>query len=160
MGTRCGDIDPAIVLYLMKQGLKAEEIDKLLNKQSGLKGIADENDMRKLIARALENDKNAMLAIQIYVYAIQKTIGAYYSQLPTINALIFTGGVGENASLIREKILMPLMHLGFELDLKLNEERSDKSCYPISRAGIPVLVIRGDEEILMAQKVAEICKDT
>lgn len=158
MGTRCGDIDPAIVLYLQQQGLTSSEVDLLLNKQSGLKGLAKENDMRKLIARTKENDKAASLAIEIYVYAIQKTIGAYYSQLPKLDALIFTGGVGENAALIRERILLALIHLGFELDLKLNNLQTDKSCHLISNLGTPVLVIRGDEEALMAQKVAEVSK--
>lgn len=159
MGTRCGDIDPAIVLYLQEQGLTTLEVDHLLNKQSGLKGIANENDMRKLITRAMENDKAASLAIEMYVYAIQKTIGAYYSQLPNLDALIFTGGVGENAALIRERVLMPLMHLGFQLDLELNSLRTDESCRLISNSGSPVLVIRGDEEALIAQKVAEVSTD-
>lgn len=156
MGTRCGDIDPAIIFYLQEQGMSASEVDKLLNKQSGLKGIADENDMRKLIARAQANDETAILAIDIYVYALQKTIGAYCSQLAKLDALIFTGGVGENATLIREKTLLPLQHLGFELDQQLNSTRSDNLCHQISLKGKPVLVIRGDEEVLMAEKVTEI----
>ncbi len=154
MGTRCGDIDPAIVLYLQEQGLTLAEVDTLLNKQSGLKGIANENDMRKLIARALEKDEKAILALQTYVYSVQKIIGAYWTQIKHLDALIFTGGVGENASLIREKILLPLKHLGFELDETLNSTADDKSCRPISKSGTPILVIRGDEEALMAEKVA------
>ncbi|MBA2711795.1 MAG: acetate/propionate family kinase [Tatlockia sp.] len=154
MGTRCGDIDPAIVLYLQEQGLSAAEVDTLLNKHSGLKGIADENDMRKLISRALENDEKAKLALETYVYAVQKIIGAYLTQVRHLDALIFTGGVGENASLIREKILLPLEHLGFELDEELNSTVSDEMSRKISNSGTPILVIRGDEEALMAKKVA------
>jgi acetate kinase len=157
MGTRCGDIDPAIVLYLQEQGLSAGEVDKLLNQQSGLKGLAKENDMRKLITRALANDEAAKLALEIYVYAVQKTIGAYWSQIEKLDALIFTGGVGENASLIREKIITPLQHLGFELDEKLNLTSSDEICHSISKSGTAILVIRGDEEALMAEKVAALC---
>ncbi|MBA2656925.1 MAG: acetate kinase [Tatlockia sp.] len=157
MGTRCGDIDPAIVLYLQEQGLTPAEVDNILNKQSGLKGIADENDMRKLISRALANDKAAIFAIDIYVYAIQKMIGAYYSQLHPLDALIFTGGVGENASFIREKIIAPLAHLNLRIDEKLNLKSSDELCYSISKSGIPILVIRGDEEALMAEKLAQLC---
>ncbi|ARG97618.1 acetate/propionate family kinase [Legionella micdadei] len=157
MGTRCGDIDPAIVLYLQQQGMSAAEVDSLLNKRSGLKGIAGENDMRKLVSRALAQDEDAKLAIDMYVYAIQKTIGAYYSQLSDLDALIFTGGVGENASLIREKIMSPLKHLGFELNLELNSADSHKSCRQISKSHSLVLVIRGDEEALIAQKVALVC---
>ncbi|KTD28790.1 acetate/propionate family kinase [Legionella maceachernii] len=157
MGTRCGDIDPAIVLYLQHQGMSRAEVDTLLNKRSGLKGIADENDMRKLVSRALARDESAKLAIDMYVYAIQKMIGAYYSQLSKLDALIFTGGVGENASLIREKIITPLQHLGLELDVELNTTNTPESCRKISKSHSPILVIRGDEEALIAQKVALLC---
>ncbi|WP_028389497.1 acetate/propionate family kinase [Legionella fairfieldensis] len=156
MGTRCGDIDPAIVLYLQRQGMTVDEVDKLLNKQSGLKGIAAENDMRKVIARALANDANAQLALEMYIYAIQKIIGAYITQTINLDALIFTGGVGENASFIREKVITPLEHLGFELDLTENLTPASKPCHQISSGRHPVLVIRGDEEALMAQKVANL----
>lgn len=154
MGTRCGDIDPAISLYLQQQGLSADEVDELLNKRSGLKGIANENDMRRLVSRALAKDESAQLAIDMYVYAIQKMIGAYSSQLVDLDALVFTGGVGENASLIREKIIAPLHHLGFKLEKELNLAPSNETCHQISKLGKPILVIRGDEEALMAQKVA------
>ncbi|KTC93683.1 MULTISPECIES: acetate/propionate family kinase [Legionella] len=154
MGTRCGDIDPAITIYLQQQGLSPEDVDNLLNKHSGLKGIANENDMRRLLSRALADDESAQLAIDMYVYAIQKIIGAYYSQLPDLDALVFTGGVGENASLIREKIIAALHHLGFKLDTELNLAHSKETCHKISKSDKPVLVIRGDEEALMAQKVA------
>ncbi|MBA3536427.1 MAG: acetate/propionate family kinase [Tatlockia sp.] len=157
MGTRCGDIDPAIVLYLQEQGLTAGEVHKLLNQQSGLKGLAKENDMRKLITRALADDEAAKLALKIYIYAVQKIIGAYWSQVERLDALIFTGGVGENASLIREKIITPLKHMGFNLDEKLNLTSSDENCHSISKSGTTILVIRGDEEALMAEKVAALC---
>ncbi|WED44364.1 acetate/propionate family kinase [Legionella cardiaca] len=156
MGTRCGDIDPAIPLYLQYQGMTTEEVDNLLNKQSGLKGIAQENDMRRLIERALADDKAAVLAIEMYVYSLQKIIGAYSSQISTLDALIFTGGVGENAALIREKVLASLKHLNFELDLEKNLDRSESSCRDISASGKPIFVIRGDEEALIAQKVEDI----
>ncbi|KTD36655.1 Acetate kinase (Acetokinase) [Legionella nautarum] len=154
MGTRCGDIDPAITLYLQQQGLETEEVDELLNKRSGLKGIANDNDMRRLVSRALADDESAQLAIDMYVYAIQKMIGAYCSQLADLDALVFTGGVGENATLIREKIIAPLHHLGFKLDKELNIAHSKETCHPISKSGKPILVIRGDEEALIAEKVA------
>ncbi|CEK10643.1 acetate/propionate family kinase [Legionella hackeliae] len=156
MGTRCGDIDPAIPLYLQYQGMSTEQVDTLLNKQSGLKGVANENDMRRLIERALTGDKAANLAIEMYVYSLQKIIGAYNSQIARLDALIFTGGVGENATLIREKILLPLKHLGFDINLAANKERSETNCLDISNAGKPILVIRGDEEALIAQKVESI----
>lgn len=157
MGTRCGDIDPAIVLYLQQQGMSPEEVDILLNKQSGLKGIAKENDMRKLIQRASRADEKAILAIDIYVYAIQKSIAAFYGQLPRFDALIFTGGVGENASLIRENTITPLQHLGLEIDLEKNRLQSGEKCRNIAKLQRPILVIRGDEEAMIAEKVAALC---
>lgn len=154
MGTRCGDIDPAIPLYLQYQGMTLTEVDNLLNKHSGLKGIAQENDMRHLIERSLNKDSAAELAISMYVYTLQKTIGAYCSQIANLDALIFTGGVGENAAFIREKIINPLAHLGFELDQKKNAELKT-DCRTISSGKKLILVIRGDEEILIAQKVEQ-----
>ncbi|MDP1603802.1 MAG: acetate/propionate family kinase [Legionella sp.] len=155
MGTRCGDIDPAIPLYLMKQGLSIDEVDSLLNKQSGLKGMANDNDMRNLLKRLAEHDSRAKLAIDTYVYAIQKIIGAYLTQISSLDALIFTGGIGENAAAIREKILSPLSHFGFIIDKALNDVRTDEKCHAISIKGTPVLVIRSDEEDFIAHKVAE-----
>lgn len=155
MGTRCGDIDPAIPLYLQQQGgMTAQQVDIFLNKQSGLIGIAGENDMRRLIANALAGDKTAELAIQMYVYAIQKTIGAYSSQVAALDALIFTGGVGENAALIRERVVAPLKHLDFKLDSTANASCGNEKCHIISTSGKPILVIRGDEEAFIAQKTA------
>ncbi|KTD23109.1 Acetate kinase (Acetokinase) [Legionella lansingensis] len=156
MGTRCGDIDPAIPLYLQYQGLTTQEVDTLLNKESGLKGIADENDMRRLVERALADDKSAQLAIDMYVYSLQKVIGAYSSQIANLDALIFTGGIGENASLIREKVVAPLRHLDFILDDYQNQQQGNESCRDISASGKRILVIRGDEEVLIAQKVEQI----
>ncbi|ASQ45856.1 acetate/propionate family kinase [Legionella clemsonensis] len=156
MGTRCGDIDPAIPLYLQYQGMTTEEVDTLLNKQSGLKGIAQENDMRHLIERALGGDYSANLAIDMYVYSLQKIIGAYSSQIANLDALIFTGGIGENAAVIREKIVLPLKHLNFELNLTVNKTRTHANCQDISLQGKSILVIRGDEEALIAQKVENI----
>ena len=155
MGTRCGDIDPAIPLYLLKQGVNANDIDTLLNKKSGLKGIAAENDMRKILTRVAANDEKAQLAVEMYVYALQKIIGAYLSQCNTFDALIFTGGIGENAALIREKTLSSLKHLGFNIDDSLNYQNNSEKCKAISVLGKLILVICGDEESLMAQKVAE-----
>lgn len=157
MGTRCGDIDPALPLYLLDQGLTSAEVDHLLNKQSGLKGICNDSDMRRVLARVEADDEAATLALEMYVYAIQKIIGAYLSQIDFLDALIFTGGVGENAAYIREKALGPLKHFGFQLNNQLNELRSKDPCYAISTEESKlVLVIRSDEESLMVQKVMEV----
>lgn len=156
MGTRSGDIDPAIILYLQRQGFSLQAIDTLLNKQSGLMGIAEDNDMRRICARKDVNDALATLAIEMYVYSIQKTIGAYISQTPKLDALVFTGGVGENAQNIREEIITPLSHLGLKLNLKTNRKRPLQSCENIGRGRIPILVIRADEEFFIAKQVSEL----
>lgn len=155
MGTRCGDIDPAIVIYLLRQGLAVDEVDALLNKRSGLKGMAQENDMRHLLARVEDGDKNAELALDMYVYAVQKIIGAYLSQISQLDALIFTGGIGENAAVVRQRIIDSLSHFGFELDEGVNAGSSKEACKVISRAGKRILVISGDEELSIAEKVAD-----
>ena len=153
MGSRCGDIDPAIPLYLQQQGMSLKSVDHLLNKQSGLIGIANDNDMRRLLTRLEAHDPAAELAISMYVYSIQKIIGSYLSQISSLDGLIFTGGVGENAFPIREKIILPLSHMGFALDQKLNATNTGENCRNISKSGSPILVIRGDEERFIAEKV-------
>ncbi|STX29115.1 Acetate kinase (Acetokinase) [Legionella beliardensis] len=155
MGTRCGDIDPAIPIFLQEQGLEASQINDLLNKNSGLKGIAHENDMRAIVERFHLGDKEAILALEMYVYAIQKIIGAYLSQTENLDALIFTGGVGENSALIREKIMTPLIHFGFIIDKVLNSAVKKGCCYQLSYQGIPIIIVPGDEESWIAKQVAE-----
>ena len=106
MGTRCGDIDPAIHFYLGRaSGWTSEDLEKMLNQESGLKGICGVNDMREIIRRAGSGDEHAQLAIDIYCYRIKKYIGAYFAVLGKIDALVFTGGIGENAALIRKHLL-------------------------------------------------------
>lgn len=155
MGSRCGDIDPAIPLYLQQQGMSLVDVDTLLNKRSGLIGIAQDNDMRRLLARLDTGNSAAELAIKMYVYSIQKIIGSYLSQIATLDALIFTGGVGENAAPIRERVLDSLGHLNFSLDLELNRIDSGDNCRNISNNEKPILVIRGDEEYFIAQEVSK-----
>ncbi|MBI5145348.1 MAG: acetate kinase [Candidatus Omnitrophica bacterium] len=110
MGTRCGDIDPALITYLMrKRKLKIAQIDALLNKYSGLKGISGtSNDMRVLEKKRKEQDKRAALAINIFSYRIKKYIGAYIAVMGGCDAVVFTAGIGENQKRIREKICQGL----------------------------------------------------
>ena len=156
MGSRCGDIDPAIPLYLQHQGMALKEVDALLNKKSGLIGIAKENDMRHLLTRLEARDPQAELAIAMYVYSIQKTIGSYLTQTSRLDALIFTGGIGENADPIRERIMTALHHLNFRIDSKQNKRKTEESCRDVSKHGIPILIIRGDEESFIAQEVNQL----
>ncbi|WP_131783022.1 acetate/propionate family kinase [Legionella gresilensis] len=155
MGTRCGDIDPAIPIYLQEQGLELSTVNTVLNKQSGLKGIANNNDMRAVLENFHAGDENAILAINMYVYAIQKIIGAYLTQVNKLDALIFTGGVGENSAFIRAKIISSLKHFGFILDNDLNQKNKQKECSVISKCEAPILIVPSDEEKWIMQKVFE-----
>ncbi len=156
MGTRAGDIDPAIVDFIAaKEGLSAQEVETLLNKQSGLIGISGlTNDMRELLAEAHENsDRRALLAIEIFCYRARKYIGAYLAAMNGAEAVVFTGGIGENSAEIRARICSGLAWAGLELDAERNEGRTSGGEGLISRdsARLAAYVIPTDEELLIAR---------
>jgi acetate kinase len=155
MGTRCGDVDPYIPLFLQKTGMRIDDVDALLNKQSGLKGIANESDMREIERRLKKNDKLAKLAMKMYAYKIQQIIGAYYTQIKTLDGIIFTGGIGENSSILRQLVIEKLTHLNLHLDKLKNESKVD-SCTTIHKTGTSIFVIKGDEEYYMATIVQQL----
>jgi acetate kinase len=122
MGTRSGDIDPAVLLYLLKRGYDEPKLDKLLNKQSGMLGLSGvSNDMRDIEKAAAEGNKNAQEALDVYAYRIRKYIGAYAANLPKTDAVVFTGGIGQNSVSTRAKICEGLEGIGIILDPKKNE---------------------------------------
>ncbi|GAB6140466.1 acetate kinase [Methylosoma difficile] len=153
MASRCGDLDPAIVLALQKQGWSAEQLDRLLNQQSGLQGICGETDMRAIIDRAEQNDDAAKLALAMYCYRIKKYIGAYCAVLGEVSALIFTGGVGEHAPIIRAKVLAGLEPLGFVFDEAANAVARHNSDISTHTGTIRILVIRAEEEREIARQI-------
>ncbi len=158
MGTRCGDIDPAIHFYLdRKTGMSSEELEKMLNKDSGLKGICGVNDMREIIRLAGSGDEHAQLAIDMYCYRIRKYIGAYYAVLGRVDAVIFTGGIGENAALVRKQCCEDLECLGISVDDQKNKSLPGDSP-EIQAEGSPVkvLVIPTNEELEIAQQTDEL----
>ncbi len=161
MGTRSGDIDPAIIFYLGRRtGLTPDEIESLLNKNSGLKGICGVNDMREITRLAAEGDASARLAIEMYCYRIKKYIGAYHAVLGRVDALVFTGGIGENAAAIRRRACKGLSPIGIQVDDHKNSLKSD-AIREIQREHCPVniLVIPTDEELEIAeQTVAKISR--
>lgn len=127
MGTRSGDIDPAVIFHLMRVGkMSADEIDDLLNKKSGLIGLCGDNDMREIRRRIDEGDEEAKLAFDIYVHRLKKYIGSYYAVLGRVDAIAFTAGVGENAAPVREAAVAGLEELGLAVDGELNSVRSDE----------------------------------
>jgi acetate kinase len=153
MGTRCGDIDPAIIFYLAREtGRSIEAIDNLLNKESGLKGLCGVNDMREITRLAREGDLDARLAIDMVCYRIRKYIGAYHAALGRLDALVFTGGVGENAADIREGACHGLQPMGIELDLNRNTDASREArAIHSARSRVQILVIPTNEELEIAE---------
>ncbi|MCX3291983.1 acetate kinase [Streptomyces sp. NEAU-H22] len=152
MGTRCGDMDPAVIFHLMRVGgMSADEIDTLLNKKSGLIGLCGDNDMREIRRRVDEGDAQAELAFDIYIHRLKKYIGAYYAVLGRVDAVAFTAGVGENAAPVRAAALAGLAELGLAVDGERNAVRGDEARL-ISPEGarVAVAVVPTDEELEIA----------
>ena len=151
MGTRSGDIDPTVLLYLSRQlGLSVDEIDTLLNKKSGLLGISGSADLRDVIARQEAGDEAAALALAMAAYRIKKYIGAYTAVLGRVDALVFTAGIGENSPLLRQLVCDGLEGLGIALDAAKN----GANAVEIGNGRLPVLVIPTDEEREIAEETA------
>ncbi|NCC30084.1 MAG: acetate kinase, partial [Gammaproteobacteria bacterium] len=155
MGTRCGDIDPAIHFFLAKNlGLEIDAIEDLLNRRSGLLGISGVNDMREIDRMAEEGNDGAELAIGITSHRIKKYIGAYYAELGRVDAVVFTGGIGENDAEIRCRACEGLENLGIKMDDSANfalEERGER-CISTPESAVQVLVIPTNEELEIAQQ--------
>jgi len=152
MGTRSGDIDPALPFFLADQlGMNLKEIDNLLNKESGLKGICGTNDMREVIELKRQGDQKAKLALDIYCYRIKKYIGAYLAVLGSLDALVFTAGIGENSSEVRALSCKGLDRLGIRIDEEKNARKSE-GIREISQPDSPIkiLVIPTNEELKIA----------
>ena len=157
MGSRSGDIDPAIISYLARvANLSIQEIDDSLNKHSGLKGMTGDADLRDIQQRADSGDQVAIDALAVYVQRIRHYLGAYLAELGRVDAVIFTAGVGENSSIIRERVLANLQQLGIELDESLNESKT-RDIRTISSASskVTVLVVPTNEELEIALQTAK-----
>ncbi len=154
MGTRSGDIDPAIIFYLSRvSDMDLQEIDHVLNFQSGLLGICGENDMRTITHKAEEGDGTAQLALDMFCHRLKKYIGAYFALLGRTDCIIFTGGIGENSPLIREHACDGLEHMGIILDSVKNNSRSGKIMeIGAEGAGTRILVVPTDEELEIARQ--------
>ena len=161
MGTRSGDLDPSIVdLIGTKEGLSSHEVESLLNKQSGLLGISGlTDDMRDLLAESREHDdRRARLAIEIFCYRARKYIGSYLAAMNGAEAIVFTGGIGENSPEIRAKICGELKWLGVELDAELNSANGVLKNGQISsdKSRVSVFVIPTNEELLIARDTVRV----
>jgi len=160
MGTRAGDLDPAIPFFLARAtGRSPDQIDALLNTESGLRGICGVNDMRTIQRRAEEGDERSQLAMEMYTYRVRKYIGAYCAVLGRVDAIIFTAGIGENSPEIRASACRGLEWLGIEIDSARNASasREAREIQP-QGAALKVLVVPTNEELEIAQQtLAAIC---
>ncbi len=151
MGTRAGDLDPGVPLYIAhKEHLNLDQVDHLLNKQSGLKGLTGESDMRIIRERAENGDHYAILARDMLAYRIAKYIGSYHAILGPTDALVFTAGLGENDWQLREEITKYLEHIGFKLDKAINKINTTTEI-STQDSKIKILVIPTNEELMMAR---------
>jgi acetate kinase len=157
MGTRSGDLDPSILVFLARVGWNAEDLDTMLNRESGLKGLAGNNDMRSVVEASETGDARASTALAVASYRLAKYIGGYHVAVGGAKALVFTAGIGENSHQFRALVGERLRALGIELDAGLNSERS-KEARVISSASsaIPVLVVPTDEERAIAEATAAV----
>ena len=159
MGTRCGDIDPAIVTFLVnKKGMTAQEADALLNKKSGVFGIAGYSDFRDLCARSEAGDEKCTLALDMFAYAIKKCIGQYAAVMGGVDAIVFTAGIGENTPSVRRDATSGLEYMGVEIDQKLNEETRSERDISAPGAKVRTLVIPTNEELMIAKDTARLVK--
>ena len=160
MGTRCGDLDPAVPFYLAgKTGRPFVEIEDVLNRESGLKGICGVNDMREIQSRALGRDEQAELALEMFCYRVKKYIGAYCAALGSVDAIVFTGGIGENSALVRSRSCEGLSGLGISLDERANHEVAGSIKEIQAGDGrVKILVVPTDEEREIAQQTVETIK--
>jgi len=165
MGTRAGDHDAAIGYYIMeKENLPPKDVERILNKKSGVLGITEKyTDRRDIEMAAKDGDKQARLAIDIEAYRLKKYIGAYYAALGRVDALVFTAGVGEMAALIREAVLEGMEGLGFKLDKKknsLSKTRDAETVISADDSPIKIFVIPTDEELVITEDTYALMKGT
>lgn len=157
MGSRSGDVDPGLLLYLLRtQAMTAQQLDDLLNQSSGLQGLAGKSDVRDLEQAAGQGDARADMALEIFAYRVRKYLGAYAAALGGLDAVAFTGGIGERGAPMRARICRGLDFLGLTLDEERNGAATggDPACISADAGSTPVWVIPTDEELQIAREVA------
>jgi acetate kinase len=160
MGTRSGDLDPSLPFYLCRQaGMDLDRVETMFNRESGLRGLCGDNDMRRILAAKKKGHRDAELALSLYCYRVRKYIGAYLAVIGPIHALVFTGGIGEHAAPVRAGICSGLDHLGLGLDEKKNSSAGPEIADIGSGKGYPrVLVVPTDEELEIARQVRQVLR--
>lgn len=160
MGGRTGDIDPATVFHLYREGkMSIDEIDELFNRQSGMKGLTGHNDMREIWKLIEAGDEQAEMAMEIYLHRLLKYVGAYWALLGGLDALTFTAGVGENDPGVRWELCRSLAFMGVKIDRELNEEHfTREAIISTPDSSVKVLVVPTNEELAIAQQVYSVVK--
>jgi acetate kinase len=158
MGTRSGDIDPSILFFLIeKEELSLANVHALLNKHSGLLGLSGyAGDMRDLLEEAEQGDRRCNEAVDVFCYRAKKYIGSYVAALNGADALLFTGGIGENSPIIRKKIIQDLEYLGLEIDEKKNDEIVGFGPIHTENSRVEIYVVPTNEELVIAIDAAKI----
>jgi len=158
MGTRSGDFDPAIVFHLIRKGFRAEEIDVIANKKSGLLGVSGiSNDVRDLIEKSTTGNERARLALAMFCYRLKKYIGSYMAVLNGCDGIVFTGGIGENAAMLREQTVSDMESLGIILDATKNNDGGSKERFINSTdSRVKIMVIPTNEESAIASETYDI----
>ncbi len=153
MGTRSGDIDPALIPYIMeKTGKSAEEVLTILNKNSGLLGVTGfSSDLRDIEAAVQDGNKRAELALSLFAEHIHKYIGSYAARMHGVDAIIFTAGIGENSTVVRERVLRGLEFMGVYWDPSLNQTRGEEAFLNYPHSPVKVIVIPTNEEVVIAR---------
>lgn len=159
MGTRSGDFDPAILFYLSREaGMDIDALDKMVNRQSGLKGICGENDMRTITESAEKGNMRAKLALDMFCYRLKKYIGAYTAALGRVDCIVFTGGIGENSGIVRRMACEGLEGIGLRMDTEKNaSQREDILEIHAKESVCAILVVPTDEELEIARQTVRVC---
>ncbi len=163
MGTRCGDVDPAVIPYLMeKENLNFEEINDILYKKSGFLGLSEgiSSDKRDLEEKAEQGDRKAQRTLNVLHYGIKKYIGAYVAAMNGLDALVFTAGIGENSPRLRKEVCRDLSYFGIKIDDNKNDKlKGERAIISTDDSKVAVLVIPTNEELVIARDTAEICNN-
>ena len=160
MGTRCGDIDPAITMFLMqKENLTISEVDKIYNKKSGVLGISGvSSDFRDLEKGEEEGNKRCKLALDIFANRVKKYIGEYFAILDRVDAIVFTAGLGENSGPMREQVCKGLENLGVKIDSVKNDIRGKEALVSTEDSAVKIFVVPTNEELMIAKDTMNLTK--
>ncbi|MFG1878490.1 acetate/propionate family kinase [Sphaerisporangium sp. NPDC049003] len=160
MGTRSGDLDPAIIFHLIRGGMTPDEVESMLIHRSGLLGLCGDNDMRTVMERVESGDEEAALAYNVYSHRLRKYIGAYCAVLGRVDVIAFTGGVGENSALVRRNVLTGLEPMGIRLDPLRNVSVKGARLVSADDSAVAVAVVPTDEELEIARETSEVLART